>query len=101
MDFPLIRDESKCIKCMRCIQICDKVQSLKVWDIAKTGSRTTGNVSLWQEHIQKKPTVHFADSASPQFRPVVLPCPAETIKRPAFSPERYVKYPQKNYSQFR
>ena len=46
MDFPLIRDESKCIKCMRCIQICDKVQSLKVWDIAKTGSRTTVNVSL-------------------------------------------------------
>ena len=31
---------------MRCIQICDKVQSLKVWDIAKTGSRTTVNVSL-------------------------------------------------------
>ena len=46
MDFPLIRDESKCIKCMRCIQICDKVQSLKVWDIAKTGSRTTVNVSF-------------------------------------------------------
>ena len=43
---PLIRDASKCIKCMRCIQICDKVQSLKVWDIAKTGSRTTVNVSL-------------------------------------------------------
>ena len=24
--FPLIRDSEKCIKCMRCIQICDKVQ---------------------------------------------------------------------------
>ena len=46
MNFPLIRDSAKCIKCMRCIQICDKVQSLKVWDIAKTGSRTTVNVSL-------------------------------------------------------
>ena len=45
-DFPLIRDESKCIKCMRCIQICDKVQSLWVWDLAKTGSRTTVDVSL-------------------------------------------------------
>ena len=45
-DFPLIRDESKCIKCTRCIQICDKVQSLRVWDIAKTGSRTTVDVSL-------------------------------------------------------
>ena len=31
---------------MRCIQICDKVQSLRVWDLAKTGSRTTVDVSL-------------------------------------------------------
>ena len=30
---------------MRCIQICDKVQSLNIWDVAGTGSRTTVNVS--------------------------------------------------------
>lgn len=42
---PLVRDSGKCIKCMRCIQICDKVQSLHIWDIAKTGSRTTVSVS--------------------------------------------------------
>ena len=46
MDFPLIRDESKCIKCMRCVQVCDKVQSLHIWDVAGTGSRTTVDVSL-------------------------------------------------------
>ena len=40
-DFPLIRDYAKCIKCMRCVQICDKVQSLNVWDISNTGSHTT------------------------------------------------------------
>lgn len=45
-DFPLIRNASKCIKCMRCVQFCDKVQSLGVWDVAKTGSRTTVDVSL-------------------------------------------------------
>lgn len=45
MDFPLIRDNTRCIKCMRCIQICDKVQSLSVWDVVNTGSRTTVNVS--------------------------------------------------------
>lgn len=39
--FPFIRDSSKCIKCMRCIQICDKVQDLHIWDITSTGSRTT------------------------------------------------------------
>ena len=44
-NFPLIRDASKCIKCMRCIQICDKVQALNIWDVAKTGSRTTVGVS--------------------------------------------------------
>lgn len=45
-DAPLIRDESKCIKCMRCIQICDKVQGMHVWDVSGTGSRTTVDVSL-------------------------------------------------------
>ena len=43
--FPLIRDSAKCIKCMRCIQVCDKVQNLKVWDLEGTGSRTTVNVA--------------------------------------------------------
>ena len=27
--FPLIKDYTKCIKCMRCIQVCDKVQTCK------------------------------------------------------------------------
>ena len=42
---PLIRQESKCIKCMRCIQVCDKIQGLNIWDIAGTGSRVSVNVS--------------------------------------------------------
>lgn len=44
-EFPLIRDSAKCIKCMRCVQVCDKVQSLHVWDLESTGSRTTVQVS--------------------------------------------------------
>lgn len=43
--FPLIRDSAKCIKCMRCIQVCDKVQGLNIWDLEGTGSRTTVNVA--------------------------------------------------------
>ena len=43
--FPLYRDYNKCIKCMRCIQICEKVQTLKLWDLAGTGGRTTIDVS--------------------------------------------------------
>lgn len=43
--FPLYHDYGKCIKCMRCIQICNKVQSLGIWDLAGTGGRTTIDVS--------------------------------------------------------
>lgn len=39
--FPLIRDAAKCIKCMRCIQVCDKIQTMGVWDIINTGKRTS------------------------------------------------------------
>ncbi len=42
----LIRKESKCIKCMRCIEVCDKIQTLKVWDVKGSGSRTTVGVRL-------------------------------------------------------
>ena len=42
---PLIRDAGKCIKCMRCVQICEKVQGLGIWDISGTGGRTTVGVS--------------------------------------------------------
>ena len=43
--FPLIRDYDKCIKCMRCIQVCDKIQNTNVWDLVNTGSRTTVDVT--------------------------------------------------------
>ena len=43
--FPLIRDASKCIKCMRCIQVCDKIQELGVWNLAGSGYRTTVDVT--------------------------------------------------------
>ena len=41
---PLIRDSSKCVKCMRCVQTCDKVQGMHVWDVVNTGSYTTVGV---------------------------------------------------------
>ena len=30
---------------MRCVQVCDKIQGLNIWDVAGTGSRTTVDVS--------------------------------------------------------
>ena len=43
--FPLQRNVNNCIKCMRCVQVCDKVQSLSIWDVSGSGSRTTVDVS--------------------------------------------------------
>lgn len=44
-EFPFIKDAGKCIKCMRCVQICDKIQDLHIWDVQNTGSRTTVDVT--------------------------------------------------------
>ena len=44
-NFPLLRKSEKCIKCMRCVQICEKVQGLGIWTVEGTGSRVTINVS--------------------------------------------------------
>ena len=45
-DSYLIRKESKCINCMRCVQVCDKIQNLKVWDVMGSGSRSRVGVRL-------------------------------------------------------
>ena len=37
---PLVRHENRCVKCMRCIQVCEKMQTVRVWDLLGTGSRT-------------------------------------------------------------
>ena len=37
--FPLIRDSAKCVRCLRCVQICAKVQGCDVWDIQNRATR--------------------------------------------------------------
>lgn len=44
-DFPLVRDNTKCINCLRCIQVCDKVQECSVWDLTNRSSHTAVGVS--------------------------------------------------------
>ena len=39
--FPLIRNNDKCINCLRCIQVCEKIQGLGVWDLANRATHTS------------------------------------------------------------
>ena len=45
LDTTVVREASKCNKCMRCVQVCDKIQEMHVWDQIGTGSRATVSVS--------------------------------------------------------
>ncbi len=45
LSVPIVREAGKCIKCMRCIQVCDKIQGMNIWGVAGTGSRTTVDVN--------------------------------------------------------
>ncbi|MBO4914200.1 MAG: (2Fe-2S)-binding protein [Oscillospiraceae bacterium] len=42
---PLIRENGKCVKCLRCVQVCEKMQTVKIWDLLGTGSRVQVNAS--------------------------------------------------------
>ena len=42
---PVVRIENRCVRCMRCVQVCDKIQSMNIWDLMGTGSHTTIGVS--------------------------------------------------------
>ena len=44
-DYPLIRDASKCLDCMRCMMVCEKIQSLGVWDFRGPAAHRTLGVS--------------------------------------------------------
>ena len=43
--FPLRRDEEKCVKCMRCIQVCDNITGAHIWELKNHGTRTRIGVS--------------------------------------------------------
>ncbi len=38
---PLVREADKCVKCMRCIQVCDNIQTVNIWSFLGIGSGAT------------------------------------------------------------
>lgn len=70
-DLPLIRDASKCVKCMRCIQVCEKIQGLGIWDLHGTGYRTT---------IGVRDNLSFQDSGCILCGQCITHCPVGALR---------------------
>ena len=78
-DFPIIRDNDKCIKCMRCIKVCESVQGLGIWDLTNRASAS---------RIARR--ARCASATTP--RPCLTPSPIPTrscwcrLRRPCVAP---------------
>lgn len=70
-DRVLFKDLSKCIECMRCLQICSKIQTVNVWDLIGTGSRAT---------IGVKNNIKFDESNCTLCGQCVVNCPVGALK---------------------
>ncbi|MDR2108156.1 MAG: (2Fe-2S)-binding protein [Coriobacteriales bacterium] len=45
MGFPLIREAAKCVKCWRCVQVCENIQATHIWGMKNRATRTTVGVN--------------------------------------------------------
>jgi NADH-quinone oxidoreductase subunit G len=43
-DFPLIRDAAKCVKCWRCVKVCDNIQATHIWGVKNRATRSSVGV---------------------------------------------------------
>ena len=50
---PLVRDDSKCVQCFRCLNVCSKVQHLSVWDIVGTGRQARIGIPIGKENLHQ------------------------------------------------
>ena len=86
LEAPLVREAGKCIKCMRCVQICDKVQDMHIWEVAGTGSRTTVDVSFNRHWFPDNSGRQLQPAAEEHgvhlLRPVRHPLPHRRPHRP-------------------
>ena len=55
-ELPLIRTDSKCVSCLRCVDYCDKVQGMGVWDLLGMGAHAHVGVSGGKKLTEAKCT---------------------------------------------
>ena len=79
-NFPLIRDSKKCIKCMRCLQICSKVQGCDIWDVQNTGAYT---------NISTVDNVPISNTKCTLCGQCITHCPTGALKERNDLPEIY------------
>ena len=65
--YPLIRNQQKCIQCLRCVNVCETVQGLGIWACRK-------RVQRGLDRIRRALDENF-------FHPPVQNCPAEQLYR--------------------
>ena len=70
-DFPLIRDYTKCIGCMRCVSVCDKIQASSIWDLLGSGSRA---------QIDVRDVYRLEDSKCALCGQCITHCPVGALK---------------------
>ena len=80
---PILRDSSKCIKCLRCVSVCERVQSLGVWEVTGSGAHTTVRIrgGLRMNEANWVPCVASAWPTVPW-----APCGSGTTPRPSLPP---------------
>ncbi|MCL2632872.1 MAG: [FeFe] hydrogenase, group A [Coriobacteriia bacterium] len=71
IDSPLIRDAGKCIKCMRCIKVCQDITSADIWGLKNRATRTTIGVT---DGLQ------FEDSKCTLCGQCIVRCPVGALR---------------------
>ena len=67
---PLLRDASKCVQCFRCINVCEKVQCMRVWQLNGTGQRAK---------IEVRDGVRFSDINCALCGQCITHCPVGAL----------------------
>ena len=67
---PLQRDASKCVQCLRCVNICEKIQSANVWELRGTGQAA---------HIGIRDGLSFAEAGCTYCGQCITHCPTGAL----------------------